>query len=56
MPRVKVGGAGKDDGEKGIVQTMPFTALFDTGAGADKGATATDSLATTLSIQDSTVA
>lgn len=56
MPRVKVGGAGKDDGEKGIVQTMPFTALFDTGAGPDDGATATDSLATTLSIQDSTVA
>ena len=55
MPRVKVGGGGKDDGEKGIVQTMPFTALFDTTAGADTGATATKSLATTLSIQDSTV-
>ncbi len=55
MPRVKVGGATKDDGEKGIVQTMPFSALFDTGAGADTGATATDSLATTLSIQDSTI-
>jgi len=55
MPRVKVGGASKDDGEKGIIQTMPFTALFDTNAGADTGATATDTLATTLSIQDSTL-
>lgn len=56
FPRCKVGGAKKDDGEKGIIQTMPFTALFDTSAGADTGATATDSLATTLSIQDSTLA
>ena len=55
MPRVKVGGASKDDGEKGIIQTLPFVALFDTSAGADTGATATDSLATTLSIQDSTL-
>lgn len=55
MPRVKVGGASKDDGEKGIIQTIPFVALFDTSAGPDTGATATDSLATTLSIQDSTL-
>ena len=55
FPRVKLGGAGKDDGEKGIIQTVPFVALFDTSAGADTGATATDSLATTLSIQDSTL-
>lgn len=27
LPRVKMGGAGKDDGEKGLVMTMPFTAL-----------------------------
>ena len=54
MPRVKMGGSGKDDGEKGIIQTMPFVALFDTGG--DDGTTCTvDSLATTLSIQDSTV-
>jgi len=53
MGRVKVGGASKDDGEKGIVQTLPFTALFDTGEVADTGATANDRLATTLSIQDS---
>ena len=55
LPRVKVGGATKDDGEKGIVQTMPFQALFDTGAGAETGATATDTIATTISIQDSTL-
>ena len=54
MPRVKVGGASKDDGEKGIVQTMPFTALFNTGG--DDGVTCTvNTLATTLSIQDSTL-
>jgi hypothetical protein len=34
---------------------MPFTALFDTGALADTGATANERLATTLSIQDSTL-
>ncbi len=55
MSRVKVGGASKDDGEKGIIQTLPFVALFDTGAGPATGATATDHLATTLSIQDSTL-
>jgi hypothetical protein len=55
MSRVKVGGASKDDGEKGIIQTMPFVALFDTGAGPATGATATDHLATTLSIQDSSL-
>jgi len=55
MPRVKVGGASKDDGEKGIIQTMPFVALFNTAAGGDTGATATNTLATTLSVQDSTL-
>jgi uncharacterized protein (UPF0333 family) len=48
MNRVKIGGADKDDGEKGIVMTMPFTALLNTAGGA---AAATD--ATTLTIQDS---
>ena len=48
MPRVKVGGSSKDDGEKGIIQTVPFTALFNTAGGAG-----TSSHATTLSIQDS---
>lgn len=56
MSRVKVGGAAKDDGEKGLIQTLPFVALFDTNAGADTGATATNTLATTLSIQDSSLA
>lgn len=54
MQRVKVGGASKDDGEKGLVQTMPFTALFN--SSGDDGTTNTaTSLATTLSIQDSKV-
>ncbi len=45
MPRVKLGGASKDDGEKGLIQTIPFQALFnDAGAGASK---------TTLLVQDS---
>lgn len=48
MPRVKVGGAGKDDGEKGIVMTMPFTALEYTAGG-----TGTAHNATTITIQDS---
>ena len=48
MPRVKVGGASKDDGEKGIIQTMPFVALFNTAGG-----TTVNTLNTTLSIQDS---
>ncbi|MBW2635989.1 MAG: hypothetical protein JRC86_00430 [Deltaproteobacteria bacterium] len=55
MPRVKMGGASKDDGEKGIVQTMPFVALFNTTGGDETGASATDELATTISIQDSTL-
>lgn len=29
FPRIKLGGATKDDGEKGIIQTVPFTALLD---------------------------
>lgn len=48
MPVVKVGGAGKDDGEKGIVMTMPFTALENTAGGAG-----TAHNATTITIQDS---
>ena len=48
MPRIKVGGASKDDGEKGLVQTMPFQALLNVNGGA---ALASDF--TTLSIQDS---
>lgn len=48
LPRVKLGGSSKDDGEKGLIQTVPFTALLGTGAnGFDK---------TTICIQDSTAA
>jgi len=49
--RVKVGGAKKDDGEKGLVMTMPFTALENINAG-----NSTTGFATTLSIQDSAFA
>lgn len=48
MPRTKLGGATKDDGTAGLSQTLPFTALENTAGGA-----AVNSLATTLSIQDS---
>lgn len=34
MPRVKLGGATKDDGQKGLVMTVPFTALENTTAGS----------------------
>ena len=50
FPRVKVGGASKDDGEKGIIQTMPFVALFNTAGGAT-----VNTEDTTMSVQDSTV-
>lgn len=48
IPRVKFGGASKDDGEKGIVQTIPFQALLNTAGG-----TGTSTERTTLSVQDS---
>lgn len=48
FPRVKMGGASKDDGEKGLVMTMPFTALENVAGGTGK-----DSHATTFYIQDS---
>lgn len=48
LPRVKVGAASRDDGEKGLVLTCPFTALRNTAGGA-----ATTSEDTTLAIQDS---
>jgi len=50
MPRIKVGGASKDDGEGGIIQRLPFQALRNT-----NGGTGISSLDTTISIQDSTV-
>lgn len=46
FPRVKMGGAQKDDGEKGLVMTMPFTAL-------EALPTQTGSFQTTVMIQDS---
>lgn len=48
MSRVKMGGASKDDGEKGIVQTIPFQALLNV-----NGGTGTGTEKTTLFIQDS---
>ena len=47
MPRIKVGGNSKDDGQKGIVQTVPFTALLNTSSATNNGDV------TTLMIQDS---
>jgi hypothetical protein len=48
MPRVKMGGSSKDDGEKGLTQTMPFVALLNS-----SGGTGINTEQTTLSIQDS---
>lgn len=48
FPRIKFGGADKDDGQKGLVLTMPFTALYNAAGGA-----ATASEQSTLVIQDS---
>jgi hypothetical protein len=48
LPRVKVGAATRDDGEKGLILTCPFTALLNTAGGA-----ATASENSTLVIQDS---
>src|SRR4029079_594542 len=48
MPRVKVGGSGKDGGAQGIIQTVPFQALYNSAGGAG-----IDSEQTTLMIQDS---
>lgn len=48
ISRLKVGGAAKNDGETGLVQTFPFTALLNTAGGA---ALASD--ATTITVQDS---
>lgn len=47
LPSVKMGGADKDDGEKGLVQTMPFVAGEMVGS--------TTYVNSTISIQDSSV-
>lgn len=48
LPRVKFGGGAPDDGEKGLVLSMPFAALYNNAGGA-----ATTSEQSTLVIQDS---
>lgn len=48
LPRIKVGGAAKSDGEKGLVATFPFTALYNSAGGAGIA-----SEQTTLVVQDS---
>lgn len=48
LPRVKFGDGAPDDGEKGLILTLPFSALYNNAGGA-----ATTSEQTTLVIQDS---
>ena len=48
MPRVKLGSADIDDGEKNLSQTLSFTALYNSAGGAG-----TSSEQSTLVIQDS---
>jgi len=48
FPRCKFNGATKNDGEVGLVQTVPFVALLN-----NAGGPAANSLLTTMSIQDS---
>lgn len=48
LPRIKLGGNSKDDGEKGLIQTIPFQMLKYATDGATR--------ATTISIQDSAIA
>lgn len=50
MSRIKLGGSKKDDGEKGLIQSVPFTALLNTSGGAG---TAYEE--TTISIQDTSI-
>lgn len=48
LPRVKFGGSSKDDGTKGVIQTLPFVAMYN-----GSGGTGQTSEKTTLLIQDS---
>lgn len=48
LPRIKLGGAQRNDGEAGLVLTAPFQALFNSAGGA-----AVNSEQTTLLMQDS---
>jgi hypothetical protein len=49
LPAIKFGGAAKDDGEKGLVATLPFQALLD----ATGNPTTADTHLTTIQMQDS---
>lgn len=49
LPAIKFGDAAKDDGEKTVVQTLPFEAIMDTTGSA----TSTDTYQTTIMVQDS---
>lgn len=49
-PRIKLGGSSKNDGEGGLVQTLPFQALLD-----GTGGSGADTEITTLIVQDSTL-
>lgn len=51
LPRIKINGADKDDGEKGVVRTYPFQALRNA-----SGGTGVSSEQTTISIQDALAA
>ena len=51
MPRLKFGGAAKDDGVKALTMTMPFTALYNSAGG-----TGTSSHQTTFTMYDSAFA
>lgn len=47
LPRIKIGGASKNDGNGGLVQTFPFQALIN-----NAGGTGTSSEQTTIVLQD----
>ena len=48
LPRIKFGDASKNDGEKSLIQTLPFTALYNVSGGAG-----VSTEQTTIQIQDS---
>jgi hypothetical protein len=48
LPRIKLGGAQKSDGESGIVQTIPFQALYNSAGGSG-----IKTEKTTIQVQDS---
>ena len=50
IPKLKFGGARKDDPDTAIKQTLPFVGLLDTDGGAGE-----DTEETTISVQDSTI-